>query len=266
MNTNVCPYCNNVIIPGSVYCDNCGRRLINPPAEQSQSAFSGKQANTSSPDKQPEIAISKSSGLYLKCNHCGTENATSETTCKHCGQPLPGSNSDLQPPTGRICPQCNQNNIPGALFCADCGTALSSLPAPNEDPAYIPTPKLEPYSVSASNESSQLSYISGSLVLQKSSVMIPLPKDRLEIIIGREDPVSNIFPDVDLEPHGGHEAGVGRKHARLVMIEEQLCLGDLNSINSTFLNRQRITPGKLYPLKNGDEIRLGRFVITYQAD
>jgi hypothetical protein len=265
MNKSVCPSCNNAIIPGSVYCDNCGRRLINPPADQSQPASSGKQPVTSFPNEQQELASSQA-GILIKCSHCGAENAPGEASCKHCGQPLPGTSSDLQPPTGRICPQCNQNNIPGALFCADCGTALSSLPAPDDDPSYIPTPELEPYPASSSIEKSKVSFISGSLVIHKSSVMLPLPKDHREIIIGREDPVGNIFPDVDLEPHGGHESGVGRKHARLVMIEEQLCLGDLNSINGTFLNRQKINPGKLYPVKNGDEIRLGRFVITYQAD
>lgn len=266
MKTSVCPSCNNPIIPGSLYCDNCGRRLINPPEDKSQPASSGKQAVTSSPGEQQGFANTRSPGANLKCSHCGGENAPGETSCKHCGQPLPGISSDIQPPTGKICPQCNQNNIPGALFCADCGTALSSLPAPDDDPTYIPTPELEPYPASSSVDSSQISFISGNLVLQKSSVMLPLPKDRLEIIIGREDAVSNIFPDIDLEPHGGHEAGVGRKHARMVMIDQQLCLGDLNSINGTFLNRQRIASGKLYSLKTGDEIRLGRFVLTYQSE
>jgi len=266
MKTSVCPSCNNAIIPGSLFCDNCGRRLINNPADQSQPASSGEQAATSSPGKLEDPANNQSAGANLKCSHCGAENAPGKASCKHCGQPLPGTSSDLQPPTGRICPHCQQNNIQGALFCADCGTALSSLPAPDDDPAYIPTPELEPYPASSSIEPSQVSFISGSLVLQKSNVMLPLPKDRLEIIIGREDSVSNIFPDIDLEPHGGHEAGVGRKHARLVMIEEQLCLGDMNSINGTFLNRQKITPGKLYSMKNGDEIRLGRFVLTYQSN
>ncbi len=36
-----------------------------------------------------------------------------------------------------------------------------------------------------------------------------------EIAIGREDAVSNIYPDVDLTTHGGEEGGVSRLHAKI---------------------------------------------------
>src|SRR5260370_36844405 len=59
------------------------------------------------------------------------------------------------------------------------------------------------------------------------------------ILIGREDGVSNIFPDVDLTPHGGEEGGVSRMHARIFVESGQYLLEDENSTNFTFLNRQK---------------------------
>ncbi len=103
-------------------------------------------------------------------------------------------------------------------------------------------------------------------MLEQSNVLLPLPKEHIEITIGREDPVSSIFPDIDLEPHGGHEGGVGREHARLVIIEGRLCLVDLNSTNGTFVNRRKIPAGTPQPINDGDDIRLGRFVLIYRAN
>jgi hypothetical protein len=213
MKGSVCPTCNHSTIPGSAYCDNCGRRLIKLPAAQPQAAAAGAQA-----------------------------------------APLP-------PPTGRFCPQCSFNNIPGALFCIDCGEPLRFLPTPDDSPATELTPSPD----SAPPPPPYTAFITGSLVLEQSNVLLPLPKERIEITIGREDPVSSIFPDIDLEPHGGHDAGVGRQHARLVIIEGRLCLVDLNSTNSTFVNRRKIPAGTPQPVNDGDEIRLGRFVLRYQA-
>jgi pSer/pThr/pTyr-binding forkhead associated (FHA) protein len=87
----------------------------------------------------------------------------------------------------------------------------------------------------------------------------------LEIILGREDPVSGIFPDIDLDPHGGHEAGVGRRHARLILRSGQVYLEDLDSVNGTIVNRQRIPAHQPVALKSGDEIRLGKLALVYFA-
>jgi pSer/pThr/pTyr-binding forkhead associated (FHA) protein len=42
-------------------------------------------------------------------------------------------------------------------------------------------------------------------------------------------------------------------------------LEDLNSINFTFLNKQKIAPKTPTPLKDGDEIRLGRIVLRFKT-
>ena len=86
-----------------------------------------------------------------------------------------------------------------------------------------------------------------------------------EVVIGREDPVSNIYPDVDLTAHGGEEGGVSRLHAKLYVQGNQYLIEDQNSTNFTFLNRQKLTPKTPTPVKDGDEIRLGRVILTFQT-
>jgi len=85
------------------------------------------------------------------------------------------------------------------------------------------------------------------------------------ITIGREDAVSNIYPDVDLTPHGGEEGGVSRLHARIFNENGQYMLEDENSTNFTFLNRQRLTPKTPAPLHDNDEVRLGRVLMRFKT-
>jgi pSer/pThr/pTyr-binding forkhead associated (FHA) protein len=85
------------------------------------------------------------------------------------------------------------------------------------------------------------------------------------VTIGREDAVSNIFPDVDLTPHGGEEGGVSRLHARLFVENGQYMLEDENSTNFTFLNRQRLAGKTPTPLHDNDEIKLGRVLLRFKT-
>jgi pSer/pThr/pTyr-binding forkhead associated (FHA) protein len=84
------------------------------------------------------------------------------------------------------------------------------------------------------------------------------------IMVGREDAVSNIFPDVDLTEHGGEEGGVSRMHARIFVENGQYMLEDENSTNFTFLNRQKLTSKTPTTLHDNDEIKLGRVLLRFK--
>jgi pSer/pThr/pTyr-binding forkhead associated (FHA) protein len=84
------------------------------------------------------------------------------------------------------------------------------------------------------------------------------------VLIGREDAVSNIFPDVDLTPHGGEEGGVSRMHAHIFVENGQYMLEDENSTNFTFLNRQKLTAKTPTQLHDNDEIKLGRVLLRFK--
>jgi pSer/pThr/pTyr-binding forkhead associated (FHA) protein len=108
--------------------------------------------------------------------------------------------------------------------------------------------------------------VTGRLVVQGSNASIPIPSGKPTMIIGREDPVSSIFPDIDLDPFGGHDAGVGRQHAKLLAQGGQILIEDNNSVNGTWVNRQKLPPNQPRPLNNGDELRLGKLILNYYTN
>jgi pSer/pThr/pTyr-binding forkhead associated (FHA) protein len=107
--------------------------------------------------------------------------------------------------------------------------------------------------------------VPGKLVVQGTNATLPFPAGKTEIFVGREDPVSGVFPDIDLTDHGGDEGGVSRKHARVFVQGDQVYIEDLNSTNYTYVNQQKITPGQPHPLSDGDELRFGRVKVNYYA-
>ena len=141
-----------------------------------------------------------------------------------------------------ICPECKQENMTGALFCDECGAKLTSEEAP----------------VTAAAESNL------KIVLKDSGQEVSLP-DKAEIIMGREDAVSGIFPDVDFTPFGGDEGGVSRLHAKILKEGDVYKIEDLGSTNATVLNKQRLSPHTPVTLKTGDEIRFGKVAFECKA-
>jgi pSer/pThr/pTyr-binding forkhead associated (FHA) protein len=93
---------------------------------------------------------------------------------------------------------------------------------------------------------------------------LPLPTDKSQIIIGREDPVSHIFPEIDLTPFGGETGGVSRQHARITHENGQWKITDLNSTNFTHLDNTRLEPNVATPLHDGAKVRFGRIATVFK--
>lgn len=209
----------------------------------------------------------------ISCPSCNTPAPPGAIFCDNCGydlravaqparQTLPPTHFASPAAGGEItCPACGHANIAGSVFCEECGTQLSSV-------AATPQPKIQQSFAPPADQASfqpGLAFVTGRLLLLDSNVSLPIPTGKQAIVLGREDPVSGIFPDIDLDPHGAHEAGVGRKHAQLVAKGGQVFLEDLDSVNGTVINKQKISPHQPHPIKDGDELRLGKLVIVYYA-
>jgi DNA-binding response OmpR family regulator len=63
---------------------------------------------------------------------------------------------------------------------------------------------------------------------------------------------------IDLTPYDAVNCGVSRVHMFLHRLDEKFYIEDVGSSNHTFLNGTVLRPFELKPLKNADEIRLGR--------
>jgi hypothetical protein len=148
-------------------------------------------------------------------------------------------------------------NPEGSAFCDECGERLDVASTQAEPAAVAPSPPPAPLAPAVSAEAPKL-------VVEADNTTFDLA-GKTEIVIGREDPVSNIYPDVDLTPHGGEEGGVSRLHAKLFVTSGQYLIEDQNSTNFTFVNRQKLAPKTPTPVKDGDEIRLGRVIMKFQT-
>lgn len=101
------------------------------------------------------------------------------------------------------------------------------------------------------------------LVIISTGAELPLP-DQEEITVGREDPSSGIFPDVDLTPYGGEEGGVSRRHSRLLYVNGEYFVEDLQSTNFTKLDGQRLPAHVRERLEDGARIDFGRVATIFR--
>jgi pSer/pThr/pTyr-binding forkhead associated (FHA) protein len=86
-----------------------------------------------------------------------------------------------------------------------------------------------------------------------------------ESYIGRWDADGGVFPDVDLDSDDP-EAKVSRRHARITFNDGVYLLEDLGSTNGTFINRgKRLPKGTRQPLRDGDEIIVGKTFLRFQV-
>jgi serine/threonine-protein kinase len=91
-----------------------------------------------------------------------------------------------------------------------------------------------------------------SFVLQKESNLL-----------GRSDPQSNIFPEIDLSKFDP-ETKVSRRHARIWREGETFLIEDLNSVNGTVINDAvRLAPRQPRVLESGDKLRLGETTLHF---
>jgi len=152
------------------------------------------------------------------------------------------------------CPFCNSTYPENTLFCEECGSYLSPGNGQATDPLSSQDGKEESGQVGGG------SFRTLRLIIEDGgSIELPLSK---EIVLGRLDPGRAIFPDVDLSSDEGIDKGVSRRHARITRREGQVFIEDLNSLNGTFLNATRLVPELPYPLKDGDQVQLGKLIVT----
>jgi len=163
-----------------------------------------------------------------------------------------------------ICPNCQHQEISGALFCSECGAQtflsepISTQDIQREDatemfstsqalPVQAPPPPISSDAVI-------------SLHLVDSGKILPLA-GRVEFSLGRITEGQPILPDIDLTPYDAYPQGVSRLHAALKIVNQRMVIVDLGSSNGTRVNGQKIVPNIDYPLNHGDIFALGRLKI-----
>jgi hypothetical protein len=161
------------------------------------------------------------------------------------------------------CPNCKNKELPGALFCRECGAQLIGISgnATQSISSSLTDQLLEHLSKLPEGETPPPpTDVAISLFIMDTAVTLPL-EGRTEFTLGRSAEGQPILPDIDLAPYHAYENGVSRLHASITLAKQQALATDLGSANGTRLNGQKIPPHKPYPVKHGDILTLGKLKI-----
>lgn len=224
-----CPQCGSMMPSDAAFCDQCGMRLTPQPAPQSRAP------------------------VAQRCPQCGAAAVAGQAFCEQCGHALGGRAAAYKPSApatapAQRCAQCNAPLGAGDTFCPQCGHRSETGAAGAPPAAPVEPPPRPP---------------GAHLIMQSNGSAITLPAKEV-VVIGREDPMSDQFPDIDLTPFGGGEQGVSRQHARIMKREDGYFIEDLGSMNFTFVNQMKLERGQPRPLQFGDIVRFGRVTATFQ--
>jgi serine/threonine-protein kinase len=144
-----------------------------------------------------------------------------------------------------FCGFCGQKIVATDMFCAFCGA---------KQPLAQHGVHAEIYARSA--PTARLVIIGTN---ELDTPAFTLEKD--ESLVGRRDPMSNIFPEIDLSKFDP-QTKISRRHAKIWREGNSYLVEDLGSSNGTILlpvvnDTKRLPPHQPHVLANGDKIRLG---------
>jgi len=149
-----------------------------------------------------------------------------------------------------FCGFCGQRIVAADMFCAFCG---ARQPLAQNSPPPVSTQFAAP---KRSGRTARL-VIEGTTELEAPVYMIEKPEN----LLGRRDPMSNIFPEVDLSKFDP-QTKISRRHARIINDGVDFLVEDLGSSNGTTVlstesGNLRLRPNQPHRLANGDRIKLG---------
>jgi len=161
------------------------------------------------------------------------------------GMPGPQLGSETVQVQTVYCGFCGGRIAADDVFCAHCGARqpLAGVGSSSLLHTSRPTAKLV---VAGTTE------LDASFILQKDSNLL-----------GRTDPHSNIFPEIDLSRFDP-ETKVSRRHARIWLEGETFLVEDLGSVNGTVINDSvRLAPRQPRVLDSGDKLRVGETILHF---
>jgi len=175
------------------------------------------------------------------CPHCGSN---LEQDASPCGQPKRrGLLAWLSRSEPDVCEHCGQE-LSSGFEAKDAPPAQAPDPTPAEPPERVTTP---------------------TLTVQSSGRKIDLSGMAL-VFLGRCDEKHHIYPHLDLTRDEGMSYGVSRQHACIHQNDKGLYVEDMDSTNGTYLNGQRLSSFKVYPLHNGDVLQLGKLEVKIHVE
>src|SRR5271169_1425564 len=195
----------------------------------------------------------------IKCGECGYENMDGLDYCDGCGAKLAAAAPGAAPAAAAPeTPAAAPSDTP-----APAGeTASAEAPAAEAPKSEAPTgeikPEAAPESAPAATAAAGVPFKAKLSVVRGGRKGQEFPLEDGNNLIGRWDPETGSFPEVDLDADDP-EAKISRKHALLRIDGGKITIEDIGSLNGTYVNRQpRLSPGSPAEIKSGDEVIIGK--------
>lgn len=252
-----CPQCGVDNPANARFCDQCGAALIPVPSTASNVPTGAMPPAPAAPASAAP-AVPVTSGV-VTCPQCGASAIPGEAFCDNCGAPL---NAPARPVAQAPAPAYSAGVPPQPSYPPPQQSTYAPPPAQPAapTPSYTPAPA---YTPPAAPQVARAALAPAQLVVASSGAVLPLPA-AAQALVGRSDPVSNFYPDIDLGPHGALDNGVGRRQLRLFVQGGQVMVEDMDSTNGTVVNGQKLAPRQPQPLRSGDQIVAGKLLLRYQ--
>jgi len=159
-----------------------------------------------------------------------------------------------------ICPGCSRVVTDGPPYCPTC--LLTLEPLPPDDPAREPAdPAREPVEpVAAAPAVGDAPTPSPATAVDRAAAVLFFPWGTVELAAGRTLAVGRESSPFAAELTSYDN--VSRRHAEISATGTGLTVTDLQSVNGTFVNDQRITPGEPVPVRPGDRVRFAARLVV----
>jgi Double zinc ribbon/FHA domain len=274
-----CPQCGIDNPATARYCDQCGAALIPVTTAAAAPTSSG-----------PPVVPPPTAGVVI-CPQCGASAIPGEAFCDNCGAPLSAPLSaqtnppapappysagvpaqPVYPPPQPAAPPATPQSVTPPPIFYESPTPIGAPPPaapPTLPPRHLPPlpdqppqQPTQPMPQVPPPAAPRAALAPARLVVAAGGAVLPLPNSA-QALVGRADPVSKFFPDIDLTPQGALDHGVGRRHLRLFIQGGQVMAEDLESTNGTLINAQRLAPHQPQPLRDGDTVQLGKLILRF---
>lgn len=152
----------------------------------------------------------------------------------------------------QLCPNCNNNNMDGVIFCENCGVALTEVSVSTTNLGG--TGALEAGSEKLADEHIIFLHVMG----HEDPVTVQILG---QAVLGRMSGETDGVVHINLSEFDADKLGVSRRHAMLTRDEDRLFVSDLGSTNHTFVNTQRLQENDQFVVRDGDALKLGNLVM-----
>jgi serine/threonine-protein kinase len=153
-----------------------------------------------------------------------------------------------------FCGHCGEKIGSDDVYCAHCGSRQPIVGGAAG-------------SAGAGRPSTGVRVTAQLVVVGTNDMVKPFAIDKESVLLGRTDPHTGIFPEIDLTMYDP-ETKVSRRHARIYRQGEQFLVEDLGSVNGTIVNSVsggsiRLNTKSPRVLSVGDELKLGGTVLKF---